>query len=559
MKKSRRFRDLRLRTKLMISYSALLLILLVFWGMSAYLQINRQLTQNAQKEFTDSAELTAILLENKIQRAERALRLIVENRGAAETFSAPYLSQYQQASNLLRQFDPLLANVNELNEYIAEPRIYTYYGLKGSRNYIRDAAAVSGTEALYLKCGSEPAWVYADDALAVSAKLVNPDSIQNAATVTFIIDRDEFFRECLPNSWDYDFCVTDAQGQEVYCSRKVEDPGSWENAELLTQEIMLDDQGWTLRLQINAQPQMLSMTATFRVTVFSVLLSLVLLIPLILFWSRGFSRRIDRLRETVSRIVPSRYELEITPDSADEIGQITETIGEMVTDTKRVIVDSYQDAIARRDAQIQALQAQINPHFLYNTLSNLNWRAIARGDMETSNLLNTMSRFYRLTLNNGQAIATIGQELEHVQLYVRIQCAIHSQELAQEAYQVDEDLLDYHMPSVILQPIVENAIEHGINAGGFENGRLTVAIRREGENLVICVSDNGPGIAPETVAAIFDENNHAVGYGMHNVYRRLRLFFDDHCRMTFEASPGGGTTVVLHIPPYVQPETEGGI
>ena len=554
MKKPKRYANLRLGTKLLVSYSSLLVILLVFWCFSSYLQINRQLTANARTEFRNSSEFSGILLKNKLRRAEQALQLMAEDEGAVETFSAPYLSQFQQAQNLLRKFDPLLASINQQNEYLEEVRIYTYYGLKNSRSYILDAAAASGTEARYLQCGGEPTWVYADGKLAVSAKLLNFENLENAATVTFLIDREDFFRECLPNwTWDYSFGVYDREGREIYSQEQIRDSKDWGKAELLTQSITLEEQGWTVRFQVNARPQMLSMAATLRLTVFSVLLSLAVLIPLILLWSRGFARRIGHLRETVNQIVPSRYELEIQPDSTDEIGQITETIGEMVRDTKRVIVDSYQDAIARRDAQIQALQAQINPHFLYNTLSNLNWRAIARGDMETSNLLNTMSRFYRMTLNNGQFIATIGQELEHVRLYMRIQCAIHNQELIQEQYLVDEDLLDYNMPSVILQPIVENAIEHGIGAGGFAAGRLTVAIGREEDNLVIRVSDNGPGIAPETVAAIFDEHNETVGYGLHNVYRRLRLFFDDHCSMDFEQTPGGGTTVVLRIPPYVQP------
>ena len=95
---------------------------------------------------------------------------------------------------------------------------------------------------------------------------------------------------------------------------------------------------------------------------------------------------------------PRKYEMDISSPNKDEIGDITNAVGSLVQDTRQIILESYQETIARRDAQIQALQAQINPHFLYNTLSNLNWRAIARSDLDTSNLLNALSRFYRLSL-----------------------------------------------------------------------------------------------------------------------------------------------------------------
>lgn len=139
-----------------------------------------------------------------------------------------------------------------------------------------------------------------------------------------------------------------------------------------------------------------------------------------------------------------------------------------------------------------------------------------------------------------------------MRLYMRIQCGIHGTELAEETYEVDEDLLDYEMPSIILQPLVENAVEHGIGAVGFENGRLNICVHEEEGNIVIKVCDNGPGMSPEAAVAVLDQESEAPGYGLRNVYRRLHLFFDNQCDMRFDETPGGGSTVVLEIPPYVQ-------
>lgn len=550
------FNNCRLRTKLLISYICLVVILLCFWGGSAYTQINRQLAGNARADFRNTFSFACLLLENKIARAQRTLTLMAEDSSVWETFSTIYLSQFQQAQSLLERFDPLLANVNQQNEYFSEVRIYTYFGLKGTRYYIRDAAAVTGAEAEYLNCGSEPRWWFDGENLTVSVKSVNADQPQSAATVTFFVDRDIFFEDCLRNQdLDYRFQVIGEDGQELFCRESIADPQAWHqnDFQILREEAVLPT-GWKVVLEVNTHPMMVPATATLYTTLMAIVIALLLIVPLMLVLSYSFSKRVRVLKEQVAEIAPRKYEVEISSADKDEIGEITNAVGEMVRDTRQRILQSYQETIARRDAQIQALQAQINPHFLYNTLSNLNWRAIAKEDLETSDLLNALSRFYRLSLNNGRIISTIAQELEHVQLYMRIQCGIHGTALAQESYEVDEDLLDYDMPSIILQPLVENAVEHGIGAVGFENGRLKISVSQEQGNIVIRVCDNGPGMSPEAAAAVLDEAAEAPGYGLRNVYRRLHLFFDNQCSMRFEETPGGGSTVVLEIPPYVQPE-----
>ena len=549
------FNNCRLRTKLLISYVSLVVILLVFWGGSAYNQINRHLLENARSDFHNTFSFACLLLENKIARAERTLTLMAEDPSVSGTFSTMYLSQFQQAQSLLDRFDPLLANVNQQNEYLSGVRIYTYYGLKGTRSYIKDAAAVTGTEAESLSCGSDPRWWFDGENLTISVKSVNQNQPQYAATVTYLIDREIFFGDCLQDqNLDYRFLVYGDDGRELFCQESITDEAVWYgNGRHLLQEEQTIPTGWRVSLEINADPMMVPVTATLRSTLIAVAIALLLIIPLIMLLSFSFSKRIRVLKEQVAQIVPRKYEMDISSPNKDEIGDITNAVGSLVQDTRQIILESYQETIARRDAQIQALQAQINPHFLYNTLSNLNWRAIARSDLDTSNLLNALSRFYRLSLNNGRIISTISQELEHVRLYMRIQCGIHGTELAEEAYEVDEDLLDYEMPSIILQPLVENAVEHGIGAVGFENGRLNICVHEEEGNIVIRVCDNGPGMSPAAAAAVLEQESEAPGYGLRNVYRRLHLFFDNQCDMRFDETPGGGSTVVLEIPPYVQP------
>lgn len=550
----KRFNDLQLHAKLVISYLAVILILVLFWGVSSYVQMNSQLAMIAESDFDALVSSTYTRIRNKADRATRALLVMARDGKIIEVFCSPVLTPYQRADMVINHFDPLLANVNEQNEYISQVMVFTGVGLLDVRHYILDIDSVTGTDSLLLYCTSEPTWQFTGDTLAVSCQLSGVDLGANSASISYIIDCDEFFSDCVQkNAMATMLRVLDRDGNLIY-----ENSNSdilWEDKpELFFREVKDAVTGWQICFYADPQTRTVPVTVTVRTTVIAVAVALMLIVPLMLVMSRGFSRRIQDLKEKVAQIVPSHYEMVISSTDKDEIGEITNAIGTMVEDSRQRILRSYQESIHRRDARIQALQAQINPHFLYNTLSNLNWRAIRSGDIEMSKLLNAMSKFYRMTLNKGEILSTIGDEVEHARLYMRIQCAIHNAEPAEERYAVNQDLIDYHVPTVILQPLVENAVEHGLSSVGFENGKLLISVDLENEQIVIRVSDNGNGISPEVVNSVFDpREDEKRGYGLRNVYDRLRLLFEEEFTMSFETGDAGGTTVVLRIPPYVQP------
>ncbi len=550
----KRFNDLQLRSKLIISYSIVVLVLMLFWGVSSYAQMNSQLADLAQREFDEMVISTTSRIQNKTDRAVRALLVMARNGGIIELFSSPMLTPYQQADMVNNQFDPLLANINDQNEYISQVRVFATVGPLGVRHYIRDISKLSAEDQFLQDCTSEPTWQFSGSVLAVSCKLAGIDLGAEAASISYIIDRETFFSDCMQgNTMSTVVQVLDKDGRLIY-SHSGNGSVSETKGRLLHTKVEGAITGWQICFYANPQDHAMPVEITVRTTVVSVVMALMLIVPLMLLMSWGFSRRIQALKEQVSQIVPSHYETEISATEKDEIGEITNAIGAMVKDSRQRILWSYQESIHRRDAKIQALQAQINPHFLYNTLSKLNWKAIRNGDMEMSRLLNAMSKFYRMTLNKGDILSTIGDEVEHARLYMRIQCAIHNAELVQESYEVDQDMIDYQIPTVILQPLVENAVEHGFGGIGFENGKLRICVCKDQEQIVIRVSDNGPGISPEAARSIFERpNGVSSGYGLRNVYDRLRLLFEDEFTMTFETEAADGTAVVLRIPPYVQP------
>ena len=186
----KRFNDLRLRAKLMISYLAVILILVLFWGGSSYAQMNTQISLIAENDFANLAASACTLMRNKVDRAERALLVMARDSRIIEMFCSPMLTPYQQADMVINHFDPLLANINEQNEYISQVVVFTAGGLQNARQYIRDIRSLTDSEKLLTQCSSEPTWQFTGKDLAVSCKLAGVDLGADTASVSFVLDQE---------------------------------------------------------------------------------------------------------------------------------------------------------------------------------------------------------------------------------------------------------------------------------------------------------------------------------------------------------------------------------
>ena len=196
---------------------------------------------------------------------------------------------------------------------------------------------------------------------------------------------------------------------------------------------------------------------------------------------------------------------------------------------------------------MKALQAQINPHFLYNSLSMINWKAIEAGEDEISQVTLALSAFYRTTLNKGRTWISLRLALQNIQAYVQLQLWMHDNDFKVH-YDVDEKLLDYELPSLIFQPFVENALEHGLDIKEDPDHQIWFRIWEETDSGVIYVSirDNGVGMDADTLAHVLEY--HALGYGVKNVNDRMKLSFGETYTIQIKSEQGKGTEVLLHFP-----------
>ncbi|CAM3194803.1 cache domain-containing sensor histidine kinase [Lactiplantibacillus plajomi] len=248
------------------------------------------------------------------------------------------------------------------------------------------------------------------------------------------------------------------------------------------------------------------------------------------------------LTTTMTRIQAGGHDIRATVEGPQEIQTLATTFNTMLA---RV----YENEAKYREASIRVLQGQIQPHFLYNTLDTIQWQILGGEADAAVDMLENLSTFFRKGLNHGQELISLRDELAHVNSYVKIQ-TVRFPQLAHFDVRVAADLLDQPVMHFILQPLVENAINHGIRPLKQPVGRLTIRAERGTDaTLVITVANNGVPIAPAVLTALNDGSYREGrdGYGIYNVCHRLQLFYNGHAKLRFRSQPDL-TSVQVTVP-----------
>ena len=241
----------------------------------------------------------------------------------------------------------------------------------------------------------------------------------------------------------------------------------------------------------------------------------------------------------------------------DEIEEIYHNFNGMVQEVQRLMQEHYQLGKEVKMAEVRALQAQINPHFLYNTLDLINWISMDYGAEEIGTLTWNLARFYRLSLNHGKSLISIGEEVEHVEVYVNIENYHFDNAISLEV-DVPEELKSYACLNIILQPFVENAIVHGIaEKPDIESCEIRICARREEQDIDISVQDDGPGVDVKEMQKETQQDIRTAqhGYGVRNINFRLKLCFGEKYGVTYLESEKG-THVEIKIPVMTMAEAE---
>jgi len=269
-----------------------------------------------------------------------------------------------------------------------------------------------------------------------------------------------------------------------------------------------------------------------------------------------FSRMVVRPIQGLTNAIESIDYDSLTPEEIlitdDEVGRLARCFYDMCSRLEKLIRQREQDSTLLQKAELRALQSQINPHFLYNTLDNVIWIAKEHHEKEIESILIALSRFYRISLSNGMAEIPFSMEVEHLQYYFSLLFTRESQKRFSVEYDIAPETRDIMIQKIILQPLVENSIKHGF--GNMDTrGKLRIKSRIKEGHLIIWVIDNGKGFQTAQSTRRFSVEE-TSGYGIPNVNARLINRYGNDYVLQFEETPGGGTTVIIRIPLSVNGE-----
>ena len=275
--------------------------------------------------------------------------------------------------------------------------------------------------------------------------------------------------------------------------------------------------------------------------------------------SAHISDPIRSLEHAIKELEAGCEDVEIEEKGCYEVQRLGHSIRSMVSTMRHLMEDIIEQEEQKRRSELEVLQSQINPHFLYNTLDSVIWMTEAGRHEEAIQMVTSLARLFRISLSRGKSVIPLSSELEHARYYMNIQQIRYKNKFSVQINALPGTEGLYTL-KLVVQPILENAIYHGLSSAE-DDGLITVTARREEDDLVIEVADNGMGMRPEVADSLLDEDRPDVrtsgsGIGVRNVHRRIRLTFGERYGLSIHSEPDVGTRVEIRLPALDETQAE---
>lgn len=557
------FNGIKLRYKLAIFYSlfCFLPVMLLFW--LSFLQMRSIIDDKGKMNLQSYLQQSVPSMDRTLDGYNSLSDYIAFDRTLAEVFSMEYGTPYEQYEQLTQKVDPILRTASYFHGGMQQITIYTDNGMVKHDTTVAPVSEIEETD-WYQKTLEHPGlnWFvnYQEKTLFSARKLAFSGAREGVNILYMDVDYQKLFTpyaETLIS--ECGLYITDQDGKLVFEESRFS--GKNQNYDLTYSEfleqrdrgstdyIILCEQsnttGWTVWLY---QPVGLAGEAMRPIGVMAGVTILICIFAAVLayFITSGMvSSRIERLTHFMQEVQEGSMDMQMESDDRDEIGMLYRGFGSMMKRIRTLINEVYLSKITQKEAELKALQAQINPHFLYNTLSLINWKALAAGEEDISRMTLALSTFYRTALNRGRNVLQVETELSNTRAYLEIQSMLHDGDFDYEI-EAQTEILQCESLNLILQPLVENAIHHGIEEKTDGRGKITVRGWKEDNCVWFMVEDNGVGMEQEVADKILTMES--KGYGVRNVDERIRLCYGEKYAMKVESVVGKGTKMTIHFP-----------
>ena len=284
-------------------------------------------------------------------------------------------------------------------------------------------------------------------------------------------------------------------------------------------------------------------------SIFALLFSLLISIVIYFLLSRTVTRPVRKLVDSMQKFEEQAEEFEYEADMSNvlEFQTLSASFEHMVLMIQSLVEKVHNEEIILRKTELKALQAQINPHFLYNTLDSIQWMCEQDNSKDAVKMVGALAKLFRISISHGNEFITISDELKHAESYLIIQSYRYKNQFTY-SFDIDESVLGYMCNKITIQPFIENAIYHGLNRM-VDEGEIKITVERCGKDIVITVKDNGLGMTEEQCKTILQKDrSDSKGIGVKNVNDRLKIYFGEEYGITIDSELDVGTTVTIKIP-----------
>lgn len=305
--------------------------------------------------------------------------------------------------------------------------------------------------------------------------------------------------------------------------------------------------GWTMLTVIPYQTIMHDISR-MQIKFFGIMLVASVMVFFVIYLTgRSITDRVERLVRHMQKVQKGETAVEIGPGGGDEIGALYQNFDFMIHKTNDLMEEKYELGKHVKNAELQALQSQINPHFLYNTLDMIKWFSYVRKTDEINEVVTQTAKFYKMTLNKGKSVVTIGEEIEHARAYLSIQ-NMRFEDAVKVKFDVPEEMLKCPIPKITLQPLIENAILHGIMEKDDPKGNITLTGNVVKGRPALYLRDDGVGMDhADKILTREIQSKTGSGYGVRNIHERILLLCGEGYGLVYKSNKGVGTTVEIHL------------
>lgn len=542
-------KNMRLRTKLILSYILILIIPVTFFTTYLMRYSKQYVEDRLRDNYTDMVNKAEEFLNQEMEHIGKVVNMCAFDKTLQQAYKNDFDNEYEKHVAVTQTITPYYTNILTASSGdIDNLCFYSWTGLGSYGDSFLSRAKMESSDWVNLAMsvqgdGNIHWFIQNQDIFALQWVYMNNMPVRRSplGVIYCSMDVNELFRRSIgldADNWKLE--ILNADGSVLIERGNGEEQTSYS----FVRSFRVNDT-WDFVYSVSYDTQSSLVSPMVRMSMSVIIAVTIVMIGLIFLLTHNQVKNINLLTQEMNRVKTGDLEVEIAIPSHDEVGQLSECFADMLTKLKLSIAEKSDAEKLIGELENKILRSQIDPHFLDNTLSYINWRAIQSGDEEISSIACDLATFYRTCLNKGYDFISVEQEMENIRAYIDIQARLH--EYSFDAYvDVDEDIRQNRMLCFLIQPLVENAIIHGVDCTESDRGSIDVhAFRQEGK-LVITVVDNGPGLSPQQINDIM--NRVSNGYGIYSIVKRIQLVHGDTFGLSFEKAEAGGTRAVVWLP-----------